>query len=121
MAISILNNISAMAAENQINLTQTSLQKTLAELSSGQRINSGSDDAAGLAIANGIQANISALTQSAQNATAGSGMLQVADGALSQVTSLLNRAVTLATEVFQRHRCRRPVYRDEQRVQQHRR
>jgi len=98
MAISILNNISAMAAENQINLTQTSLQKTLAELSSGQRINSGSDDAAGLAIANGLQANVSALTQSAQNATAGSGMLQVADGALSQVTSLLNRAVTLATE-----------------------
>ncbi|MGC2321814.1 MAG: flagellin [Terriglobales bacterium] len=98
MAISILNNISALAAENQINLTQTSLQKTLAELSSGQRINSGSDDAAGLAIANGLQANVSALTQSVQNATAGSGMLQVADGALSQVTSLLNRAVTLATE-----------------------
>jgi len=98
MAISILNNISALAAENQINLTQTSLQKTLAELSSGQRINSGSDDAAGLSIANGIQANVSALTQSVQNATAGSGMLQVADGALSQVTSLLNRAVTLATE-----------------------
>jgi len=98
MAISILNNISALAAENQINLTQTSLQKTLAQLSSGQRINSGADDAAGLSIANGIQANISALTQSAQNATAGTGMLQVADGALSQVTSLLNRAVTLATE-----------------------
>ena len=98
MAVSILNNISAIAAENQLNITQTSLQNTLAQLSSGQRINSGSDDAAGLAIANGIQANVSALTQSVQNATAGSGMLQVADGALSQVTSLLNRAVTLATE-----------------------
>jgi len=98
MAISILNNISALAAENQFNLTQTSLQKTLDELSSGQRINSGADDAAGLSIANGIQANVSALTQSVQNATAGTGMLQVADGALSQVTSLLNRAVTLATE-----------------------
>jgi len=98
MAISILNNISALAAENQLNLTQTSLQKTLAELSSGQRINSGADDAAGLAIANGLQANISALTQSVQNATTGTGMLQVADGALSQVTSLLNQAVTIATE-----------------------
>jgi len=98
MAVSILNNISAMAAENQLNLTQTSLQNTLAQLSSGQRINSGADDAAGLAIANGIQANISALTQSVQNASTGTGMLQVADGALSQVTSLLNRAVTLATE-----------------------
>ena len=98
MAISILNNISALAAENQLNLTQTSLQKTLAELSSGQRINSGADDATGLAIANGLQSNISALTQSVQNATTGTGMLQVADGALSQVTALLNQAVTIATE-----------------------
>lgn len=98
MAISILNNISALAAENQLNITQSSLQKTLQQLSSGSRINSGADDSAGLAIANGLQANVSALTQSVQNATSGTGMLQVADGALSQVTSLLNRAVTLATE-----------------------
>ena len=61
-------------------------------------MNSGADDAAGLAIADGLNANITALTQSAQNATDGSGKLQVADGALSQVTTLLNRAVTLATE-----------------------
>jgi len=98
MALSILNNISALAAENQLSLTQTSLQKTLAQLSSGQRINSGADDAAGLAIANGLQGAISALTQSSQNAATGTGMLQTADGALSQVTALLNRAVTLATE-----------------------
>ena len=52
----------------------------------------------GLSIADGLQANISALTQSAQNVTDGVGMLQTADGALSQVTTLLNRAVTLATE-----------------------
>ncbi len=62
------------------------------------KINSGSDDAAGLSIANGMQANIAALTQSQQNASNGVGMLQTADGALSQVTTLLNRAVTLATE-----------------------
>jgi flagellin len=74
------------------------LQNTLTQLSTGLRINSGSDDAAGLSIANGMQANISALTQSAQNATNGIGMLQTADGALSQVTTLLSRAVTLATE-----------------------
>jgi hypothetical protein len=47
---------------------------------------------------NGLAANSAALTQSATNATEGVGLLQVADGALSQVTSLLNRAVTLATE-----------------------
>jgi flagellin len=51
-----------------------------------------------LAIANGLQANITALTQSEMNANNGVGQLQVADGSLSQVTSLLNRAVTLATE-----------------------
>jgi flagellin len=98
MALSILNNITSMVAENQLNSTQTNLQKTLYQLASGSRINSGADDAAGLAIADGLQANITALTQSQLNANDGVGALQVADGALSQVTSLLNRAVTLATE-----------------------
>jgi len=98
MALSILNNISSLEAQNSLSMTQSSLDKTLDALSTGQRINSGADDAAGLAIANGLEANVTALTQSVQNATDGVGMLQVADGALSQVTSLLNRAVTLATE-----------------------
>jgi flagellin len=98
VALSILNNLAAMSAENSLSSTQSNLQKTLTQLSSGLRINTGADDAAGLAIANGMQANIAALTQSGQNATNGVGMLQTADGALSQVTSLLNRAVTLATE-----------------------
>ena len=98
MAISILNNIPSLAAQNQLVVTQANLQKTLEQLSSGSRINTGADDAAGLAIADGLQANVTALTQSALNATEGVGKLQVADGALSQVTTLLNRAVTLATE-----------------------
>ncbi|HEY1808778.1 MAG TPA: flagellin, partial [Acidobacteriaceae bacterium] len=98
MALGVLNNISAVYAENNLNQTQASLQNVLQQLSSGSRINSGADDAAGLSIANGLQANSSALTQSSANATAGVGFLQVADGALSQVTNLLNRAVTLATE-----------------------
>jgi flagellin len=98
MALTILNNIAAIAAENQLNITSGSLNSTLEQLSSGSRINSGADDPAGLAIANGLQANIAALTQSSSNATDGVGELQVADGALSQVTTLLDRAVTLATE-----------------------
>jgi flagellin len=98
MSLSILNNISSLTAENALSNTQASLQKTLTQLSTGLRINSGADDAAGLSIANGLQANISALTQSQLNASDGIGMLQTADGALSQVTSLLNRAVTLAQE-----------------------
>ena len=98
MALGILNNIPSLAAQNQLSITGASLQKTLFRLSSGSRINSGADDAAGLAIADGLRANVSALSQSARNATDGIGKLQVADGALAQVTTLLNRAVTLATE-----------------------
>jgi len=98
MALGVLNNLSAIYAENNLNNTSNSLQTVLQQLSSGSRINSGADDAAGLSLVNGLQANQTALTQSKTNATEGVGLLQVADGALSQVTSLLNRAVTLATE-----------------------
>ena len=98
MALSVLDNVSALSAQNQLSMTQTSLASTLNQLSTGKRINSGADDAAGLSIANGLNANTIALTQSVQNANDGVGKLQVADGALSQVTTLLNRAVTLATE-----------------------
>jgi flagellin len=98
MSLGVLNNISALYAENNLNQTQAGLQNTLTQLSSGSRINSGADDAAGLSLANGLGANSAALTQSSTNASEGVGLLQVADGALSQVTNLLNRAVTLATE-----------------------
>jgi flagellin len=98
MSLGVLNNISAIYAENNLNSTQASLQNVLTQLSSGSRINSGADDAAGLSLANGLGANSAALTQSSTNASEGVGLLQVADGALSQVTNLLNRAVTLATE-----------------------
>jgi len=98
MALGVLNNISAIYAQNNLANTQASLSKTLQQLSSGSRINSGADDAAGLSLANGLQASSTALSQSAKNASEGVDFLQVADGALSQVTSLLNRAVTLATE-----------------------
>jgi len=98
MPLGILNNIPSLAAENQLTLTSNALGSTLQQLSSGSRINTGADDAAGLAIANGLQANITALTQSVSNANDGVGELQLADGALAQVTNLLNRAVTLATE-----------------------
>jgi flagellin len=98
MAISILNNIASIAAQNQLSITNASLNTALLQLSSGSRINTGADDAAGLAVADGLQANVTALTQSARNASDGVGNLQVADGSLAQVTTLLNRAVTLATE-----------------------
>jgi flagellin len=98
MSFGILNNIPALAAENALSNTQATLSSTLQQLATGQRINSGADDPAGLAIANGLSANIAALNQSIQNANDGVGSLQVADGALSQVSSLLNTAVSIATE-----------------------
>jgi flagellin len=98
MGISVLNNVSSLVAENAVSNTQASLQKTLTELSTGLKINSGADDPAGVSIAADLGASISALTQSSQNASNSTGLLQTADGALSQVNTLLNQAVTIATE-----------------------
>ena len=98
MSLGVLNNLSAVYAENNLNNSNNSLTTVLQQLSSGSKINSGADDAAGLSLIDGLQANQTALTQSVTNAKEGVGLLQVADGALSQVTSLLNRAVTLAAE-----------------------
>jgi flagellin len=98
VSLTILNNVASLTAENGLALTSANLQRSIQQLSTGLKINSGADDAAGLSIANGLQANIAALTQSTQNATDGIGLLQTGDGALSQVTAMLNRAITLATE-----------------------
>ncbi|MGA2047040.1 MAG: flagellin [Terracidiphilus sp.] len=98
MSLGVLNNINAVYAENNLNNTSNSLSKVLNQLSSGSKINSGADDAAGLSLVDGLQANSMSLAQSQTNAQEGVGLLTVADGALSQVNSLLNRAVTLATE-----------------------
>jgi flagellin len=69
MSLSILNNIPALEADNQLNITTAAANKSLQQLSSGSRINSGSDDAAGLAISDGLNANVAALNQSSLNAT----------------------------------------------------
>jgi flagellin len=98
MSLSILNNVAALYAQNNLGTTQSNLQNTLEQLSSGSRINSGADDPSGLAVSDGLTANQAALTQSSRNATNAIGYLQTADGALSQVTSLLDQAVTLATQ-----------------------
>ena len=98
MSLGVLNNLNALYAENNLNSTQSSLSTVLNQLSSGSKINSGADDAAGLSLVDGLQANNMALMQSQTNASEGVGLLTVADGALSQVNNLLNRAVTLATE-----------------------
>ncbi len=98
MANSVLNNIAGIAANNQLNVTNVGLQKTLFRLSSGLRIATGADDAAGLGIADGLKGQILALDQATRNANDGIGYLQVMDGALAQITAMLHRAVTLAEQ-----------------------
>ncbi len=98
MALQVMNNIAGLAAQGNLNATSNSLQSTLTSLSSGKRINSGSDDPAGLAISDTLGASIAALNQSVLNINQGIGKSQTADGALAQITNLLNRAVTLAVQ-----------------------
>jgi flagellin len=97
-SFSILNNIAGLSAQNQLNLNNVNLARTFQRLSSGKRINSGADDAAGLQIADSLRANVRALDQAVRNANDGISVAQIADGALQEVTNLLTRAITLAEE-----------------------
>jgi flagellin len=97
-SFSILNNIAGINAQNQLNLNNVNLNRTLLRLSSGKRINSGADDAAGLQIADSLRANIRAIDQAVRNANDGIAVAQIADGALQEISNLLTRAFTLAEE-----------------------
>jgi flagellin len=97
-SFSILNNISGLTAQNQLNSNNVSLSKTLTRLSTGKRINTGADDAAGLQIADSLRANTFALNQAVRNANDGIGVAQIADGALQEITNLLTRSVTLTEQ-----------------------
>ncbi|MCP4220871.1 MAG: flagellin FliC [bacterium] len=97
-AFSILSNLPALRAQQELGYTNTGLNKTLNRLSTGRRIVDSSDDAAGLSIANSLKANSLALQQANRNANDGIAIAQVADGALNQVNNLLLRCVTLATQ-----------------------
>ena len=95
---SIVNNLGAVNALNKLSATQVGLSRTLGRLSSGLRINSAADDASGLAIADSLRADVSALNQAVRNANDGSNIIQVADGALSEISGLLQRAVSLSEQ-----------------------
>lgn len=95
---SVVNNIASLNALNRLGRTNVGLNKTLQRLSSGLRINSAADDASGLAIADGLRADVAALNQAVRNANDGISVVQVADGALAEISNLLNRAVSLAEQ-----------------------
>jgi flagellin len=94
----INSNTAAMRAQNGTRLANQQLNTAMARLSSGNRINSASDDAAGLAISNSMTSQINGMNQAISNAQDGVSMAQTADGALDEVTSMLQRIRELAVQ-----------------------
>jgi flagellin len=94
----IQHNIAALNAHRNLTNNNSSVNKNLEKLSSGYRINRAGDDAAGLALSEKMRAQITGLTMSKKNAQDGISLIQTAEGALTEVHSMLNRMVELATQ-----------------------
>ena len=94
----IQHNISALNSYNQLSGNNNALAKNLQKLSSGYKINSAADNAAGLAISEKMRAQITGLQTAQQNAQDGISLVQTAEGALTEVHSMLNRMVELSTQ-----------------------
>ncbi|CAB3916655.1 flagellin [Achromobacter denitrificans] len=98
MAAVINTNYLSLVAQNNLNKSQSSLGNAIERLSSGLRINSAKDDAAGQAIANRFTANINGLTQAARNANDGISIAQTTEGALNEINNNLQRIRQLSTQ-----------------------
>ena len=98
MSFSINTNIASLQAQNYLRINSNFQSKTINEVTSGLRIVNSGDDAAGLAVANGFRSSEAVLTQGVQNANDGLATLQTIDGGMSNISQLLDRARTLATE-----------------------
>jgi len=98
MALSLLTNTASLEAQRNLTSTGKALASNFAKLSSGQRINSASDDAAGLSISERMKSQISSMSQAERNANDGISLLQTADSALNQNAGVLSRMRDLAME-----------------------
>ncbi|MFA5984408.1 MAG: flagellin [Methylococcaceae bacterium] len=98
MALTVNTNLASLNAQRSLNSTTNNLQTSLERLSSGLRINSARDDAAGLAIADRINSQIRGQTVASRNANDGISVAQTADGALSAITDTLQRQRDLAVQ-----------------------
>lgn len=94
----IQHNIAALNANRQLSGNNSAISKSLEKLSSGYRINRAGDDAAGLSISEKMRSQISGLDTAKKNAEDGISLIQTAEGALTEVHSMLNRMVELATQ-----------------------
>jgi flagellin len=98
MGLRIQNNITAMNAHRNLQIADSGMSKSLERLSSGYRINSAKDDAAGLSISQSFRADIASYRVASRNVTEGNALLQVAEGAMDQVGNMLTRLKELATQ-----------------------
>ena len=98
MSFSINTNVASLQAQGYLRINSDFQSKTINRVTSGLRIVSSGDDAAGLAIANGYRSDEAVLTQGVQNANDGLSQMQIADGGISNISQLLDRARTLATQ-----------------------
>jgi len=98
MALSILTNTASLDAQRNLSKTGKALQSNFAKLSSGQRINSAGDDAAGLAISERMKSQIRSMSQAERNANDGQSLLQTAEGAMNENSGILTRMRELAMQ-----------------------
>ena len=98
MAISVVTNVSSLNAQRNLNRTQMHMARSFQRLSSGLRINSGADDAAGLAISEKLKSQIRSMNQARRNANDAVSLLQTGEGALNEVSSILIRMRELAIQ-----------------------
>jgi len=98
MGMSVNTNISSMNAYRNLSSTNDAMSKSLERLSSGFRINRAADDAAGLAISEGLRSQIGGLTQAVRNTQDGTSVVQTAEGALNETTSILQRMRDLSVQ-----------------------
>src|SRR3954466_6499181 len=98
MGLRVNNNIAAFNAYRNLSTTDTAMGKSLEKLSSGFRINRAADDAAGLAISEGLRAQVGGLKVAVRNAQDGISVAQTAEGALTEVHSMLQRMNDLAVQ-----------------------
>ena len=98
MGFSVVTNLASLNSQAALDQTSSNMQRTLARVTSGLRINSSADDATSLSVANRYRMDQAALSQGVRNANDAISRLQIEDGAMSNISSLLDRALTLASQ-----------------------
>src|SRR5664279_6128329 len=96
--ISIQTNVNSLIAQQNLSVTSAFQSKTIAQLTSGYRSSQSGDDAAGLAVANKFRSKVAELTQGVANGNDATAQLQIMDGGMSNISSILDRLKTLATQ-----------------------